>query len=1667
MKTAVGSESGVCGRWDGFHGMAKGLAVLFSLCWGMCGGHAFPRIVINELHYEPEDITVPEEFVELFNAGDTEADLSGWSFSDGISYTFPAGVVVQPGGYLVVAESPELLWSLYDVTALGPFTGKLSNQEDRIELRDADGDPEDVVEYEVAFPWPLASAGDGRSMELIHPSLDNNLGGSWRASTIPPPPASFPIVSAQDAAWHYRKGTTNPTKPTTAWTLPDYVEDETWETGQTPIGYGAGTAYVTNTQLDDMRSNYSSFYLRRTLDLDNPNGIQALRVRVRVNDGCIVWINGIEAARLHVGEGEIPFNGTASETHDAAEWEEVNLTDPSLFNLTEEGNVLAVHVLNVSKSSINALIDLEFSSLVGTVWNGLYPSPGRQNSVYAENAPPQIREVAHSPQQPKSDEKTVVTAKATDPDGVDGVFLSYQIVQPGNYIPAYLPLPHDTLLSDPTRARDANPGFENPGNWHTVEMKDDGVGDDLAADDRVYTATLSSRPNRTLVRYRIVATDERDPPASVQVPYSDDPSLNFAYYVYDGVPSYEVLHTVQPGVKSWIYSSEIMNSLPVYALLTRGADVADCMAYDGALQIPRSNVLARKRFNWEGAFVCDGVVYDHMHYRVRGYNQRYQLQMKRNMRFRFNRGHWLQARNQKGEPYPTRWRSLNLSKMYGPRNVGNFGVTETLNNFLYDLVGVPAPFVHTIHFRVVDGIEEAPGGPNGQYEGDFWGMFLTMEDFDSGFLDAHSLPKGNLYKLKDGIDFDTPGFTGPGEAGKEQQRYQAADAVSNAQDYDLIRFSLHHDKTENWLRTYVDYDEWIRYQAVTQAIRHYDTGVYPGPDEDRTSRNQPVEDRVAPADTPALKNVTWYFHPEPGNFYGKLWYLPWDTEQSWGENGSHQGWDLPLFAMIDPQIQNGREKIDYTGGPNAKPGLYVEYRNFLREFRDLIWNEEVLAPLIDRVAAVVKDFANADRDRWKNHPLTGDAQSDFGSLEDRVEDLKTFAFVGGDHWPVLDRPETSKVEAGGRAVELDERSNYGGDLTSIPQTSTVTAKGPGSSPVESLWFETTPFEDPQGTQTFGSMKWRVAEVSDPSAPAYDPNADPLYEWNAVWNSGEIGAFQSSVRVPPNAVKVGHAYRIRVRMKDNTGRWGHWSAPVQFVPTKATTHSPGEVLITEFFADAVGSDEGKEWIEVFNTTDANIDLAGWTLADNGDESVTIGSLRPVVVPTKGYFVLGQSVNPNANGRAPVQYAYGNTFTMGNNADEIVLLEGNTVIHSVAYGDYSATPYGIASNARTGPEPGVALGMATDYCDRPATVWRTQTTQYNAQHDRATPGTDNDGVAVCVPDDAPPQLLEAHFARRNVVFLRFDEPLDEASARTCAHYTVTGGKENRPFLVCLEGLDAVLLTFAAPFDPDVSYTVAVREVADVHSNPIVEPQSLTDRYSIPRVSITELMYNNRGNDLEWIELLNTTVSPIDMSGWYLTDDNEYPAQGEGNAVLPPGTVIQPGEHLVVNLWNDPGFGLWQMGPGIRVVGAVVADSGRLGNGGDNIALFDSPSGGTLVDGSLAADFPDLSSDGRSLEKIDEFFPWGHPSAAAYNFAASPDPIGFKTGLNESGEYLSDFASPGRPNGSDFLSIPLDLEPPIPDGIVDARDLVRLIQAMQASGRVHSLCFGVARCWHGRNK
>ena len=98
---------------------------------------SFSQVVINEIHFNPASSQGSDndyEFLELYNPGATDIDMSGYSFTEGISHVFADGTTLAAGTYFVLAKNAE---SYTGSTEWG--SGSLGNSTEDIEIIANDG----------------------------------------------------------------------------------------------------------------------------------------------------------------------------------------------------------------------------------------------------------------------------------------------------------------------------------------------------------------------------------------------------------------------------------------------------------------------------------------------------------------------------------------------------------------------------------------------------------------------------------------------------------------------------------------------------------------------------------------------------------------------------------------------------------------------------------------------------------------------------------------------------------------------------------------------------------------------------------------------------------------------------------------------------------------------------------------------------------------------------------------------------------------------------------------------------------------------------------------------------------------------------------------------------------------------------------------------------------------------------------------------------------------------------------------------------------------------------------------------------------------------------------------------------------------------------------------
>lgn len=97
--------------------------------------------------------------------------------------------------------------------------------------------------------------------------------------------------------------------------------------------------------------------------------------------------------------------------------------------------------------------------------------------------------------------------------------------------------------------------------------------------------------------------------------------------------------------------------------------------------------------------------------------------------------------------------------------------------------------------------------------------------------------------------------------------------------------------------------------------------------------------------------------------------------------------------------------------------------------------------------------------------------------------------------------------------------------------------------------------------------------------------------------------------------------------------------------------------------AVNDSDG-EFFEIYNTTDAAINLDGWVIKDKDSESHTINNGGTLNIDAKSFLVLGVNSNSATNGGVTVAYQY-SSFNLANGDDEVILVDNGVTIDSVAY------------------------------------------------------------------------------------------------------------------------------------------------------------------------------------------------------------------------------------------------------------------------------------------------------------------------------------------------------------------------------------------------------------------
>lgn len=402
-------------------------------------------IVINEIMYDPPASHAGGEFIELYNKSAAPIDLTGWRIRGGVDFNFPAGTIVNAGSYLVVARSREYMAQVYPgVSVLGEWSGTLKNDGDLIRVLDNFGNLADEVDFRPGGDWPLLAAGQGSSMELLNPAMDNSRASAWRDSD-----------ESQKAQWQTFTVTGTFQQLRADGVPTDYKELHLNLVGDSHVALrniklsqgAAGANILTNAGVQSTNGSSATGWLMQGTH----------------------WASFIDSS----GVLHLISDGHGDNRANRAEIDATGLTAGQSYTLQFEARWISGKSRLIAQTwdhSLGKAFLLPVPNNLGT--------PGAPNSVAAATPLPQVDSVLHSPAVPRTSDPVLITARVT----------------------SQTPLAAVEVVHRADSVTNTNP-------WSVKPMVDDGTAGDAVANDGVYTATLTEHQvNGRIVQFYVRAT---------------------------------------------------------------------------------------------------------------------------------------------------------------------------------------------------------------------------------------------------------------------------------------------------------------------------------------------------------------------------------------------------------------------------------------------------------------------------------------------------------------------------------------------------------------------------------------------------------------------------------------------------------------------------------------------------------------------------------------------------------------------------------------------------------------------------------------------------------------------------------------------------------------------------------------------------------------------------------------------------------------------------------------------------------------------------------------------------------------------------------------------------------------------------------------------------------
>ena len=164
-----------------------------------------PQIVINEINYKSSDESDAGDWLELHNPSTLDIDLSSWIIKDDNDeheFIIP-DMTLTSGDFIVIVENQEKFTNVHsDVETIENLGFGLGGN-DQVRIFNAADELIDSVSYSSMAPWPNAANGNGYTLELLNPILDNTLPENYEDININGSPGRRNVLETNSVDMEY------------------------------------------------------------------------------------------------------------------------------------------------------------------------------------------------------------------------------------------------------------------------------------------------------------------------------------------------------------------------------------------------------------------------------------------------------------------------------------------------------------------------------------------------------------------------------------------------------------------------------------------------------------------------------------------------------------------------------------------------------------------------------------------------------------------------------------------------------------------------------------------------------------------------------------------------------------------------------------------------------------------------------------------------------------------------------------------------------------------------------------------------------------------------------------------------------------------------------------------------------------------------------------------------------------------------------------------------------------------------------------------------------------------------------------------------------------------------------------------------------------------------